>query len=196
MGCGATAVVLFSFQVVSNSCSKRAEIVMRSLNPGAARRCTFAGMDSLLREAHPCSLNVRRMSMQTVSRRSAAALGLAAASVAVVRTASAQSPDSLAGKIRRRLRESWCAPTVMNALLSQASKQSRCGMSSCSREQNQRRQRDDGCHDLPHRRRRASCCARRQELYGYEELRLDLQQGHKRAVVNDSNAVAIMRITT
>jgi hypothetical protein len=43
-------------------------------------------------------LNGRRRSMQKVNRRSAMALGLAAASIAVVKPTAAQAPDALAGK--------------------------------------------------------------------------------------------------
>src|SRR6266568_4548244 len=42
---------------------------------------------------------------------------------------------------------------------------------------------DDECHGLPYRRREASNRAGWKDLHGQEELRLDLQQGHKRASV-------------
>jgi len=54
-------------------------------------------MDSLLEEAHAVPLK-GEMVMQRVSRRSAVALGLAAASMAVEKSAAAQTTDPLAGK--------------------------------------------------------------------------------------------------
>jgi hypothetical protein len=136
------------------------------------------------------------MSMQTVSRRSAAALGLAAASVAVVRTASAQSPDSLAGKDtspfpgvvartygdERSLIPGFKTVTLRDVIVQPGAKTKEdnemMDAMVCHIAEGELRVVQDG----------KSFTAKKNYVW-------TCNKGTKEHVVNDSNAVAIMRIT-
>jgi hypothetical protein len=120
--------------------------------------------------------------MQKVNRRSAVALGLAAASAAMVKPAASQTTD-IVGKdatpwpgvvVRVYSETPAIIPGFKNVQLRDVIMQP--GSKTASPP-------GDECHGLPYHRGGASDRAERKDLYGQEELCLDLQQGHKRAGV-------------
>jgi hypothetical protein len=120
--------------------------------------------------------------MQKVNRRSAVALGLAAASAAMVKPAASQTTDIVGkdatpwpGVVVRVYGETPAIiPGFKNVQLRDIIMQP--GIEDHGSP-------DDECHGLPYHRRGASDRAGGKDFYGQEEFCLDLQQGHKRAGV-------------
>ena len=122
--------------------------------------------------------------MKNIDRRSALALGLAAASATIVEPAAAQSPDALAGKdttpwpgvVVRAYGESpslipgFKTVSMRDMIIQPGSKGNPAGDPMMNAMV---------CH-MPYPRRGAAPRAGWKELHGQEKLRLDLQQGHER----------------